>query len=245
MNAKISHIQCSAVFFLLTMLLVSATTPACSSRSPASASVSLPPPEKETVVNVQEEVSIDGTTYSIPPPWAGNRIEVPEFDYTDFRRIPKAHTHEGSEIYILAEAYQPLVALLQAAEKEGIELQVESAYRSEAYQRRIFKRMLAEGRTFEDIVRYVSPPGYSEHMLGRAVDFFPSDWQFADTPAYSWLRENAGRFGFAETYSRSNPLQMPWEAWHWNFTGKEDQDQSITHLSPAGKTRKTEARPLD
>ena len=117
--------------------------------------------------------------------------------------------------------------LLQAAEKDGISLKVESAYRSERYQKRIFKRMIAEGRSFDDIVRYVAPPGYSQHVLGTAVDFFPSNWRFADTEAYTWLRENAQRFGFEETYSRFNPMRIPWESWHWNFTGNKDGEQTV------------------
>jgi LAS superfamily LD-carboxypeptidase LdcB len=200
-------------------------------------------PEVSATVEQEEHgetVVIDGQTYSIPAPWRGHSLRAPEFEYTDFRRIPETYTHEGSEIYILRSAHQPLVSMLEAAAGEGIPLRVESAYRSERYQKRIFRRMLDEGRTFADIVRYVAPPGYSEHMLGTAVDFFPSDWQFAATPAYTWLRENAHRFGFEETYSRDNPLAMPWEAWHWNFTGVGEEHRTVSELHPPGPPREPE-----
>ncbi len=78
--------------------------------------------------------------------------------------------------------------------------------------------MMAKGRTFDDIIRYVAPPGYSEHMLGNAVDFYPSNWRFAETPQHAWLLKNANDFGFFNTYSQYNTLHMPWEAWHWNCT---------------------------
>jgi D-alanyl-D-alanine carboxypeptidase len=78
--------------------------------------------------------------------------------------------------------------------------------------------MLSEGREFDDIVRYVAPPGYSEHMLGTAVDFSPSNWRFADTDQHRWLLENAHRFGFENTYPEISETNMPWEAWHWNHT---------------------------
>ena len=180
---------------------------------------------------------IDGQTYSVPPPWIGSRIVAPEFDYTDFRQIPVEYTHMGSSIYILASAHGPLVEMLKAAKEDGIELKVESAYRSERYQKQIFKRMLEEGRTFEDIVRYVAPPGYSQHVLGTAVDFFPSNWRFADTPDYAWLKENAGQFGFAETYSRFNKMKMPWEAWHWNYTGSGTEKIILPLLAPTSQKK--------
>ena len=181
----------------------------------------------------KEQVHINGETYTVPPPWAGNRYAAPEFDYSDFRPVPVAYTHNGSEIHILKKAHSSLVALLQAAEDDGIFLKVESAYRSARYQKQIFERMLAENRTFEDIVRYVAPPGYSQHMLGTSVDFFTSNWRFAETPAYAWLLENGPRFGFQETYSRSNSMKAPWESWHWNFTGPEDGLQAVSDHPPA------------
>jgi LAS superfamily LD-carboxypeptidase LdcB len=178
--------------------------------------VQLPETEEE------EFVTIGDTRYPIPEPWIGNRIEAPVLAFESFARIPPANTHEQSEIYVIKEIIEPLVAMCNAAEDEGINLQVRSGYRSERYQKRIFVRMLAEGRTFDDIIRYVAPPGYSQHALGTAVDFYPSNWRFADTMQYQWLRENAARFGFTETYSQYNRLRMPWESWHWNYTGAPD-----------------------
>ena len=203
------HIRCG-FFFPVMLMLVCACLQACNFRLSEILEGDEP----------QEVVIINGETYIIPPPWAGNKLTAPKLDSSDFRLIPVEYTHNSSKIYILAAAYQPLVVLLQAAEKDGIFLKVESAYRSEAYQKRIFKRMLAEGRTFNDIIRYVAPPGYSQHMLGTAVDFFPSNWRFADKIDYTWLKENGRRFGFEETHSQFNPMKRPWEPWHWNFTGK-------------------------
>lgn len=191
----------------------------------------------------RETVVIGGEAYSVPPPWLGNKIVAPRFDSSDFRRIPIAFTHNGGKVYVAATAYGPLVNLLRAAEEDQVALRVDSGYRSAGYQKRIFMRMLAEGRTFEDIVRYVAPPGYSQHMLGTAVDFFPSDWRFADTTAYAWLQENAGRFGFEETYPKSSPEKLRWEAWHWNFAGTRDADRVVSDLLPDRTKKKPEAEP--
>ena len=217
------------IFFSILLMLAGVTQPACSTRSPDHYPVDISPGTTEQA-EPSEVIIIDGKTFVVPSPWKGNRFTAPEFEYSDFRRIPPSFTHEGSKIYILATAYGSLLNLLQAAQKDGIALKVESAYRSAGYQERIFRRMLAEGRTFEDIVRYVAPPGYSQHMLGTAVDFFPSDWSFAETDAYLWLKENAVRYGFEETYSEFNTMRMPWESWHWNFVGRKVGDQGISGI---------------
>ena len=239
MQLTIPLIRPGGLLFSILLLLLSATLMACSSGALVSAAVDSPDSlqNSEEKEQPQEAVVIDGQTYSVPPPWIGSRIVAPEFDYTDFRQIPVEYTHMGSSIYILALAYGPLVEMLKAAKEDGIELKVESAYRSERYQKQIFKRMLEEGRTLEDIVRYVAPPGYSQHVLGTAVDFFPSNWRFADTPDYVWLKENGGRFDFEETYSRFNKMKMPWEAWHWNYTGSGTEKIILPLLAPASQKK--------
>jgi LAS superfamily LD-carboxypeptidase LdcB len=190
------------------------------------------PPVQLPETEEAEFVTIGDTSYPIPEPWIGNRIEAPVLTFESFARIPPAYTHEQSAIYVIKEIIEPLVAMCNTAKDEGIHLLVRSGYRSERYQRGIFVRLLAEGRTFEDIIRYVAPPGYSQHALGTAVDFYPSNWRFADTGQYEWLRENADRFGFTETYSQYNRLRIPWESWHWNYTGAPDSlVQSDTQLT--------------
>ena len=161
-----------------------------------------------------ETLTIDNETYEIPAPWKGNRLVAPKLTFESFGRIPAKFSKNNSRLYIRAEALPDLVKMLTAAENDGVLIQVESAYRSASYQKKIFRRMLSEGRKFEDIVRYVAPPGYSEHMLGTAVDFSPSNWRFADTDQHRWLLENAHRFGFENTYPEISETNMPWEAWH-------------------------------
>ena len=172
--------------------------------------------------NVIETVIIDTIRYQVPEPWTGNRQFPTSRNLDELKQIPREYTHEESEIYILAEAYPSMMAMLEQARQDGIDLKAESAYRSMSYQARIFMRMIKRGRTFDDIVRYVAPPGYSQHMLGTAIDFYPSNWEFAETAQYRWLQENGAQFGFEETYSRNNRYRMPWEAWHWNYIGKPD-----------------------
>jgi D-alanyl-D-alanine carboxypeptidase len=206
--------------YLVILLCLTFFTPAVfASERPEevlSVSVDKPPIKYDNVI---ETVIIDTLRYQVPEPWAGNRLFPTSRNLDELKQIPREYTHEGSEIYILAEAHPSLLKMLEQARLDGVDLKVESAYRSMHYQTRIFVRMLKKGRTFDDIVRYVAPPGYSQHMLGTAMDFYPSNWEFAETEHYVWLQENGAKFGFEETYSKNNRYRMPWEAWHWNYIG--------------------------
>lgn len=176
--------------------------------------------QPEGLEQTQETVVINGSRYIVPSPWTGNKINTQDLPSASFRQIPIDYTYNETKLYVRSTALEPLVALLNQARDDGVVLLVESGYRSEGYQRRIFKRMLEQGRDFADIVRYVAPPGYSQHALGTAVDFHPSNWEFANTAAYQWLTENGASFNFEETYSPANGNNMPWEAWHWNYIGE-------------------------
>lgn len=168
-----------------------------------------------------ESVVIDGKEYIVPPQWQGRRIDAKPLAPPALTRIPLRMTYEGSSLYMLEAANKALQTMEAAAGDDQVRLVVHSAYRSAWYQRKIFKRYLSQGRTFDDIVRYVAPPGYSEHALGTTVDFYPSDWRFAQTAAYNWLKNNANRFHFYASYPQHGEPGLPWEAWHWRWIPPE------------------------
>jgi len=85
-------------------------------------------------------------------------------------------------------------AMAAAARSAGISLVINSAYRSDAEQQRLWDA--------NPDPRWVAPPGTSLHRCATELDLGPSS-------AYGWLAANAGRFGFLRRYS--------WEAWHFGF----------------------------
>jgi len=82
-----------------------------------------------------------------------------------------------------------------AAHRDGVDLVITSAYRSDAEQAELFRE--------HPDPRWVAPPGRSLHRLGTELDLAPPS-------AYGWLARNAGRFHFVQRYS--------WEPWHWGMT---------------------------
>jgi hypothetical protein len=107
--------------------------------------------------------------------------------------------YSGRLVYRNGEGIRPDVAaaydrMAAAARRAGIALVVVSGFRSDAEQAELFER--------HPDPRWVAPPGRSLHRCATELDLGPSS-------AYSWLAENAGRFGFVQRYS--------WEAWHYGF----------------------------
>ena len=162
-----------------------------------------------------ERVELNGVVYDVPPPWRGNRIEEAA-DPAELVKVPGELTGELG-IYVTSETRDAVVALAAAALEQGIRLEVDSGFRSYGFQKRVLEGLLAEGRPFLNAVRWTAPPGYSEHIAGRAVDFVPSDADFKDTPAYRWLKRHAAGFCFTESYPLGNAGGFDWEPWHWRY----------------------------
>lgn len=79
-----------------------------------------------------------------------------------------------------------------AARADGVELLINSGYRSDAEQARLYAR--------HPDPHWVAPPGHSLHRYGTELDLGPPG-------AYGWLARNATRFHFSQRYS--------WEPWHY------------------------------
>jgi len=112
--------------------------------------------------------------------------------------------------------------LRNAAESEGVGLQVISAYRSVGYQVSIIERKRSAGQSLEEILKVCAAPGYSEHHSGHAIDIScpesePLAQCFENTPAFEWLTASAHRFGFSMSYPRNNRHGLAYEPWHWIY----------------------------
>jgi hypothetical protein len=92
----------------------------------------------------------------------------------------------------VAAAFDQLAA---AAQRDGVAIVVNSAFRSDAEQARLWEQ--------NPDPRWVAPPGQSLHRCATELDLGPPS-------AYGWLDTNAPRFGFVRRYA--------WEAWHFGFT---------------------------
>jgi hypothetical protein len=107
--------------------------------------------------------------------------------------------YSGPLVYRQGKGMRPDVAaafdrMAAAASAVGLDLLVNSAFRSDAEQAALFAA--------HPDPKWVAPPGHSLHRCATELDLGPES-------AYGWLAANAGRFGFVQRYS--------WEAWHYGF----------------------------
>lgn len=122
-----------------------------------------------------------------------------------------------------------LAALVRAARDAGVELELQSAYRSYSYQATVFAgwvKQQGEAAALQSSAR----PGHSEHQLGTAMDFRsaggPPAWEledWANTPEGAWLAENAWQYGFAMSYPKGKEAISCYiyEPWHYRYVGRE------------------------
>jgi len=174
-----------------------------------------------------DSVAIADSVHAVPEQWRGLRVgpsdAPPPADLAD---LPDSLCARGREPRLRAPVLAVVAALARAAARDGVPIRVRSGYRSTDTQRRLFETRLARGRTFDDIVWSVAPPGYSEHMLGTTMDF-DLGGRGAEGPVYAWLARNAWKFGLVESYPEATAGVFPWEPWHWRYHGP---------IPPAGLT---------
>lgn len=137
-------------------------------------------------------------------------------------------------------AVDNLRQMIADARSQGVTLTIGSAFRSVDYQRGIVQRKKAAGQSAKQIYFVSSHPGFSEHHTGLAIDFTPINHGFAKTAGYSWLRNNAHKYGFEQTFTSqySQATGVSQESWHWKFTGSPQAKAMLAnsqcYLQPKG-----------
>lgn len=134
----------------------------------------------------------------------------------------------GRRARLAADAAPAWQQMRDAAAAAGIELLLVSAYRSYDYQVRLWEKKLAAGATPAEIRRVLAVPGFSQHHTGCAVDVGTPGCtelteDFEATPAFRWLTEHAGAFGFSMPYGRENAQGVIYEPWHWCWRDRIDE----------------------
>ncbi len=131
----------------------------------------------------------------------------------------------GREQMLAPPAAKAWCAMCHAAERDGIELEVASAYRSVGYQASIIERKKQSGQALHRILKVSAAPGFSEHHTGCALDLAtpgsePLEVEFERTEAFEWLVDSAQQFGFQMSFPRNNRHGIAYEPWHWRYVNE-------------------------
>ena len=114
------------------------------------------------------------------------------------------------------EAYEAFKQLANDAKKEGHTIVILSSYRTYEYQEKLWNRDKDDD--------YVARPGSSEHITGLAIDvsdFNDKNDSFKDTESYTWMINNAHKYGYILRYpeNKENITGYSYEAWHYRYVG--------------------------
>ncbi len=129
-----------------------------------------------------------------------------------------------------------LMAMLEAAKADGINLMICSPYRDYNRQTVLFNRKIDyymdKGYSYLEAYKIasitVTVPGASEHQIGLALDIVSNtytslDTGFGKTNAGIWLREHGYEYGFILRYplGKEYITGIQYEPWHYRYVGKE------------------------
>lgn len=126
------------------------------------------------------------------------------------------------------ETSDALTKMYRAAKQEGLELVVNSAYRSYQTQVETMADFVARYNT-QYANEYVAQPGASEHQTGLGVDLTSQSVvegkriTFGDTEEYRWVIKNCAKFGFIIRFEDGTDgiTGIAHEPWHLRYVGED------------------------
>jgi zinc D-Ala-D-Ala carboxypeptidase len=143
-------------------------------------------------------------------------------------------------IYMHKEAFEAFLEMYNAAEKDGINLQIISGFRSFYHQKTIWEnkwngRVKLTGNILAtdisdkqkralEILKFSAMPGTSRHHWGTDIDLNSLNNSYFESgkgaKVFEWLINYAGKYGFCRPYSEigvSRDGGFQEEKWHWSY----------------------------
>ncbi|HEY9642194.1 MAG TPA: M15 family metallopeptidase [Coleofasciculaceae cyanobacterium] len=167
--------------------------------------------------------------------------------YNEAPKSELAPITSGGDILMRKAAAEKFMEMQSAARSAGVELVPISGFRSVQDQEHVFFDVKAQrGQDTTTRSEVSAPPGYSEHHTGYAVDIGDGNHpdlnlqeDFESSPAYQWLKENAGFYSFEISFPKNNPMNVSYEPWHWRFVGDRNSLETFyrarTTMPPKAK----------
>lgn len=175
------------------------------------------PETKYTITNPSNLLTLVKKGFYLPDDYEPELVD-PEIPVAPDCQNPKM-TKETSDA---------LTKMYKAAKQEGLELVVNSAYRSYQTQVETMADFVARYNT-QYANEYVAQPGASEHQTGLGVDLTSQSVvegkriTFGDTEEYRWVIKNCARFGFIIRFEDGTDgiTGIAHEPWHLRYVGED------------------------
>ncbi len=140
-------------------------------------------------------------------------------------------TRLSNGICVDSRIYPDLQQMFDDARSSEIYPVVGEGYRTHEEQQNMMQNkidsFISEGYSEKDAEKlaqdWVAEPGKSEHELGLALDINADTSLSSDEEVYSWLAENAYKYGFILRYPQSCEYitGIDYEPWHYRYVGIE------------------------
>lgn len=175
------------------------------------------PETKYTITNPSNLLTLVKKGFYLPEDYEPELVD-PEIPVAPDCQNPKM-TKETSDA---------LTKMYKAAKQEGLELVVNSAYRSYQTQVETMADFVARYNT-QYANEYVAQPGASEHQTGLGVDLTSQSVvegkriTFGDTEEYRWVIKNCAKFGFIIRFEDGTDgiTGIAHEPWHLRYVGED------------------------
>ena len=153
----------------------------------------------------------------------------------DLVTIDKEYVKVDGDIEIERNVAKAFYDMAKAAKTDGMQLMVSSGYRSYEEQEEVVNTYLKlYGQNYVD--NYVAKPGFSEHQTAMSLDIASKSVNtFVNSDEYTWMMDNAYKYGFILRYPKSKEdiTGYKCEAWHYRYVGKKIakyiKDNNITY----------------
>ena len=144
----------------------------------------------------------------------------------------------GEEVIIEHDAYEAYTLLRNALLREGVQIELDSVYRSIEDQQETWDWFM-ENYGDEYTRGHISPPGYSEHHTGLALDIFimkdgkeirENEEMVADTEDFAKVHELLPKYGFILRYlpGKKDITGYDPEPWHLRYIAYKNVAKEIT-----------------
>lgn len=166
---------------------------------------------------------IDMSLYNV-----GKKNPLLELSYIPDNLIPLDTSISNKGLCLKENIKDAFVKMKNGAEKDNIFIKITSAFRSYETQKLIYE---AKEKVSDDPGLYLAEPGRSEHQLGTTIDISGSsiDYdratiKFKNSVEDMWLRDNAHKYGFIQSYpeGKESITGYGYEPWHYRYVGIEN-----------------------
>ena len=153
-----------------------------------------------------------------------NKYNYLTSDYVPEDLVRISYDYTTNDTSVVSIAYENFLKMVEGARKDGFELRAATCYRGYSFQRSLYNNYVnSDGVAAADT--YSARPGFSEHQLGYSLDLTNGNYvpfeQFENTGEYTWLKDNAHKYGFIIRFPKDKEYITGYmfESWHVRYVG--------------------------